>query len=230
MEPNKLETQIKDKLNNREIQPSVQTWDRLDAMLTVAEGKKIKRPFGYWFIAASTTIFISLSPFLFKQNTIGNNKNNNIVTTESKKGTIQNPIKNNQKQNSIATSSNIQLENQSSKLTIKKSIINQKTNKNQNNSIQSIAIANNLEVNSSGFKDKPLVSLQQMEKPNYVNVEELLHSAEKIKTPSIKVNASSLLSQVDGEVEHTFREKIFTRINKNYQQVKVAVANRNNQE
>ena len=75
-----------------------------------------------------------------------------------------------------------------------------------------------------------MVSLQQMEKPNYVNVEELLHSAEKIKTPSIKVNASSLLSQVDGEVEHTFREKIFTRINKNYQQVKVAVANRNNQE
>jgi len=40
MEPNKLETQIKEQLNAREIQPSEMAWDRLDAMLTVAEEKK----------------------------------------------------------------------------------------------------------------------------------------------------------------------------------------------
>ena len=45
----------------------------------------------------------------------------------------------------------------------------------------------------------------------------------------VKVDAKSLLSQVDGEVEQTFREKVITKINKNYKEVKVALANRNNQ-
>ena len=46
---------------------------------------------------------------------------------------------------------------------------------------------------------------------------------------AVKVNAKSLLSEVDGEVEHTFREKMFNKINKNYQEIKVALANRNNE-
>ena len=46
---------------------------------------------------------------------------------------------------------------------------------------------------------------------------------------SIKVDAKSLLSQVDGELEQTFREKVITKINKNYKEVKEALANRNNQ-
>jgi len=47
------------------------------------------------------------------------------------------------------------------------------------------------------------------------------------KKATIKVDAKSLLSQVDGEVEYTFREKVFTKINKNYQEIKVALVNRN---
>ena len=42
MEPNNIENQIREKLNSREIQPSAQAWDRLDAMLTVGEEKKNK--------------------------------------------------------------------------------------------------------------------------------------------------------------------------------------------
>ena len=48
------------------------------------------------------------------------------------------------------------------------------------------------------------------------------------KTP-IKVNASSLLSEVDGELELSFREKVINKIDKNYKTVKVALANRNQQ-
>ncbi len=49
------------------------------------------------------------------------------------------------------------------------------------------------------------------------------------KKTSLNVDAKSLLSQVDGEVEYTFREKMLKKINKNYQEVKVALANRNNE-
>jgi hypothetical protein len=44
---------------------------------------------------------------------------------------------------------------------------------------------------------------------------------------AIAVNASNLLSQVDAELEPSFREKVIVKINKNYQTVKVALANRN---
>ncbi|MNG32444.1 hypothetical protein D3C84_1184600 [compost metagenome] len=46
----------------------------------------------------------------------------------------------------------------------------------------------------------------------------------------VRVNANDLLNQVDGELELSFREKVITKVNKNYQTVKVALANRNQQE
>ena len=42
---NKIDTQIKDKLNNRTIPPSASSWDRLDEMLNSTEkNKPIKKP------------------------------------------------------------------------------------------------------------------------------------------------------------------------------------------
>jgi hypothetical protein len=43
MEPNKLETDFRQKINDRTLTPSENSWDRLDAMLTIAEQKKPKR-------------------------------------------------------------------------------------------------------------------------------------------------------------------------------------------
>ncbi len=47
MELNNLEKDFRNKLNQREIQPSEKAWDRLDAMLSVAEKKKPKRTWMY---------------------------------------------------------------------------------------------------------------------------------------------------------------------------------------
>ncbi len=69
-------------------------------------------------------------------------------------------------------------------------------------------------------------------KPNYINVDDLLASVEKqpkttTKVAAVKVDANSLLSEVDGELEQTFREKVISRIGKSYQNAKSALANRN---
>ncbi len=42
MELNKLEKQIKEQLNSREIQPSEIAWDKLDSLLNAAEKPKRK--------------------------------------------------------------------------------------------------------------------------------------------------------------------------------------------
>ena len=67
MEPNKLETQFKEKLNSREIEPSEMAWDRLDAMLSVTEEKKTRRSFGWLYIAASILVLGTAGMFFFNQ-------------------------------------------------------------------------------------------------------------------------------------------------------------------
>ena len=58
MEPNKWEKEIKEKLNKRTIQPGEMAWDRLDAMLSVAEKKK-KPKYKWMYVAAG---FMGLIP------------------------------------------------------------------------------------------------------------------------------------------------------------------------
>ena len=66
MEQNKLEIQIREKLNSREIQPSAQAWDRLDNMLSVSEKKKPKK-FKVWlYIAAGIVGFLFVTFSLLK--------------------------------------------------------------------------------------------------------------------------------------------------------------------
>ena len=75
MEPNNnIDNQFREKLNNREIKPSENAWDRLDAMLTVAdsnnsveEKKKPKRGFGWMYIAASVLGFILIATVFLSQ-------------------------------------------------------------------------------------------------------------------------------------------------------------------
>jgi hypothetical protein len=82
MEPNKIDNQFREKLNAREIQPSAQALDRLDAMLTISEEKKPKKGYGWFFAAASTLLFFGLGFFLFNSNeTTEINNSIPVVTT-----------------------------------------------------------------------------------------------------------------------------------------------------
>ena len=90
---NKLENQIKEKLSSREIQPSSQAWDRLGAMLTVAEEKKTKRfsffSFPFIGIAATITILLLAGLVFLSQKSTKIDPQNNIVTTDVKKDSIK---------------------------------------------------------------------------------------------------------------------------------------------
>jgi len=244
MEPNNIEKQFREKLNAREIQPSAQAWDRLDAMLSVAEEKKTKRPYGFLFIAASILVFVTLGLFLFNQKGTEINIQNGVVETENKIDTVQKSVKNNllpiktEKQDRVVATVNNQPAINNSQSTTEKSIVNQKTNANQNQIIKDkeIVFQNSSDV---AQKDLPkIVEQKEIIVKNEIKTksdDNLLTDLDKTIKQStnakstIKVDAKSLLSQVNGEVEHTFREKVFTKLNKNYKEVKVALSNRNNE-
>lgn len=259
MEPIKLENQIREKLNAREIQPSAQSWDRLDAMLSVAEEKKTKRPFGFLFVAASILVLVSLGIFFFTQNGSKIQPENNVVTTETK-DTLQKPLNEiptpivEQKQ--IVVSTDIQ--NPTRGEAEQSESISQTTNNNQRVSIsnqksinrehrfngpsnQNSLINRDKQIEFQNSSDVALKELPKIETRKQIIVsnknipsdEQLLAALDKMASQSTKskstlqVDAKSLLSQVDGELELTFREKVINKVNKNYREVKVALANRN---
>ena len=245
MEPNKLENQIKEKLNSREIQPSAQAWDRLDAMLSVTEEKKTRRPFGFLFIAASITILLTAGIFFLTQRSTEIKPQNNVVTTEIK-DTVQksvnktpNPlIEENQKNKIVVSTQNKPTTDNQQPTTNSSgvSIINQKQSNNPNiNRDKEIEYQNSSDV---ALKNLPVIETRKeivLSNKSIPSDEDLLASLDNVakqssdKNALVKVNPKSLLSQADGELEQTFREKVITRISKNYKEVKVALANRNNE-
>jgi len=231
MAQNKLENQIREKLNSREIQPSAQAWDRLDAMLTVGEEKKTKRSFfsfKYIGIAASVLVFVTLGLFYFNQKNTTIESQNTVVETERKE----------------TPNSNIQTPNLESRqieevaVSVKKEDYSQQTTDNRQ------PITNNNEVSiinqnqEEAIVNQEIVSPKQEEKiikkTSMVDVDELLASVEKdrkketkVSKSSINIDAKSLLSEVDTELDMTFRQRVLNTVNKNYKSVKEAVVNRN---
>ena len=242
MAQNKLETQIKEKLNSREIKPTEMAWDRLDAMLSVAEGKKAKRSpflsFRFIGIAASILVFLSVGIYFFNQNDIEINTENSVVVKDNVNGNINennNEIKStiiNQQEEQVALNPQPTTHNpqQSSKSF---NPINQKTTinpnqENQNNN-QEVIAQNTIPTKNVVTK---IEEKQVQVKPQVDDIDALLALASKSnqnqKSDSkIKISSSALLAQVDGEVDMTFREKVMKKVTKNYEEIKVAVTTRN---
>ena len=241
MEPNNFEKDFRDKLNQRKIEPSDKAWDRLDAMLSIGEEKKPKKNRKWLYVAASIIWFLLVGTFFFnqKKNVTEIPQNTVVVKENIKKDSIEKPnltiIDSSKTEVAISEQTS-----GSNKISEEKSISNaskqksNKTNKYESKQIaeSSIIIKNNQEKQS--INTKTTIA----ETPKNETADQLLESAEKTVVAEnsakpkskIKINANDLLNQVDGELELSFREKVITKVNKNYQTVKVALSNRNKQE
>lgn len=233
MEQNKLENQFRKKLNSREINPTAQSWDRLDAMLTVAE--KPKKKHKWLFIAASFIGVLLVGTIFFIQNddqiainsTTIVNQNTitpKIINTKISKTSTENGLHNSDF-NTKRVASNNESKIKTSKIKKENNLLI--TNNNANHE----KLAKNSIINQKN--EQKIIT----EKAIIVPVDERITvivkpSKNEIllnQKSTIKIDASSLLSQVDGELELSFREKVINTVAKNYKEVKVAVNNRNNE-
>ncbi|OOV20154.1 hypothetical protein [Flavobacterium sp. LM4] len=236
MEPNNFEKDFREKLNQRTIEPSNKAWDRLDAMLSIAEEKKPEKSNKWLYVAASVMGILLVGTFFFTQNNNATQTPKKVVIEENtKKDSVLKPVLDNTDsvKTKIVVSEN-PLKESLNKEEKKRNQISNKIIKNESNLIteSSVIIKNNQEKQS--INNQTLIA----ENTKNSNVDQLLENAENkvvaensTKPKSkVKVNANDLLNQVDGELELSFREKIISKVNKNYQTVKVAVASRNQQE
>lgn len=157
-----------------------------------------------------------------KRNSVVIENNSNETAIPEKVQVTQPEIIQNEVVASIIDSKKIKSNSKKETTSDKVSIINNQNNQNQ--------IAENSKTIETSQKNE----IQNIEKPiNNIpqqivaNVDQVAQNS--ISNSKIKVDANSLLSQVDGELELSFREKVIKKIDKNYKSVKQALANRNQQ-
>lgn len=226
MEPNKLENNFREQLNRREIQPSEMAWDRLDAMLSVAENKKPKKR-TWLYIAASFLGFMLIGSLFFNQSETEIKTNDAVVVQENTKSQTENTR---QAQTSPVSSSTITAVQPNQKAIASVTTSSKKGSK---------ATTENSSVSEKSTEEVQIIEeIKPAVKPNrYIESESLLAEAEtKLQTESIKssvaksgvkVNSKNLLNSVEGELDNTFRERVVRSIGKNYETVKSSLATRN---
>ena len=232
MEQNNLEKQFKEKLNSREIKPTEMAWDRLNAMLSVAEpsgtkqiNQKPKQKLTWLYIAASFVGLLLISTVFFnqKENTIDIKKNTAVIENTIRKENSKTEIK------SIKPEPNISITTLKQKT---KPLL--QTQKNTKTKGENPTLKTQENVVAEGQFTSRNESIAEHKNISPENIDSLLASAENnlksgVKNPSVKINSKDLLNQVDGELQISFREKALNTITQKYKEAKEALANRNNQ-
>lgn len=225
MEPNKMEEDFRKKLNSREIQPSEAAWDRLDAMLSVAENKKPKRNNTFLFIAAGLALFFAVGLFLFQQENTNQEirlTNPTVVTSDEKVPVLgktevfQEGIRATDQTISEVKSSQAIAENQVISNTKKEMKSEAKTTTDFQHQTMKEQIAEVIP------KQEPETQKSTLDGEKLLAITDAPKEKQKVK-----VSANSLLSSVEGELNQEFRETTLQRLSRNFKTVKTAVANRN---
>ena len=220
MEPNKYDSDFRNKLNKREIAPQEDSWSKLEAMLDASTEKK-KKPMIWLYIAASVVGFLFVGNLFISQL---NGTTDDIQVVNQENPAIMTPlelpqeISNNQQEIVEVESPQIIEKVQESRNSIAK-VVSPSNSKSNKLIEEEVAVLVNPNIPQKMVRN--VVSDD--------NIEKLLADASSSQNPhsAVKVSARNLLSQVDDEIELTFREKMIRKVSKNYQEIKVAVSNRN---
>lgn len=251
MEPNKLEQDIQQKLQQRTIMPSAAAWDRLDAMLTIAEQQATppaeepktitvkKKSNRNWLYMAAAFLLLLGGGFFFTQQqttqTIIDNTAPQVVTNETEQPNIENQTNDITPVDSPAAKTAI-IVHTAKRTSVASASVEEKQieavvteNKvetqeiAQNVTVETPANSENTEVKQRSLRVDPAALLASVENKKQGHTPAVAN----ISQPKIKVNANNLLNNVEAELDDNFRNKVLNSIEKKYKAVKSAVVSRN---
>lgn len=253
MAPIKLEEHIREKLQEREIQPSKAAWSKLENQLGESDRKS---PFIWYAIAASFIGIIIVTSFVFN-NTDNNDQFvdenmsekveteipseviNNDKTVEqitpipSEEVAVETIPQENKEQNATPNASKEQQIIQK-KLAPKQDIASNKTEAVSENISPSILNTKTLE---NAKIEEVVAQVKSMQNDNNLvsqeEIDALLFNAQReLQTERIlnrpKVDATALLEDIEFEMERSFRDKVFDALGDGFNKVRTVVSDRNN--
>ena len=237
MEPNNFDKNIQQKFNSRKIEPSAQAWDRLDAMLTVAEEKKQPKNYFWLKIAASFILFTGMGYVFFQQN----QKSETLQPTNEVVNVKETPTNEVEKNDDTEIIISQETQNELAIATPKatNSVIKKVSKQNDISKYKSkldtyLAITEKQKEVIAKNENKTTQQEQTNQKTtyNYVNPETLLAEVQGNKKPNgntntykstLKVNPNDLLNSVESELDQSFKDKALTK----FKQAKSVFVNRN---
>lgn len=246
MAPIKFENEIKDKLSTRKIKPSGNAWEQISSKLETPSNNKRKGVVWY-AVAASFIGLIVVSVLFFNSNNVLDNgieivdvpKENEI---EKKQLDVIAPTKEKEDNYVIVEEVVPVKERVSKEAKIELKDFGQEVVAVSSNKNTSLGNDNNQLKGSEKIIDSKiaevLAQVNLLEKENSMltdmEVDSLLRKAQteiltdKIFMENQKVDAMALLTEVEGELDQTFRDQIFESLKSGFIKVRTAVADRNN--
>jgi hypothetical protein len=249
METDKFEKHIKSQFKDREIQPSENAWEKISSELNSNTSKK--KPVYLWMgIAASVMVLIGIALFYFNGSDDVNEIQFEVVDTynkealEEKKSTESVPflekepeavVKNDvekinsgvaKKQESIKNKEIITIEDEIEVASVERAVPEKKGDELEisddiiNTKVAGIVAQLDVLEQYSTVTDAEVDSLLKMAQ------QEILR--EKIFKTDKSVDALALLTEVEGELDQSFRDQIFNSLKASFIKVRTAVADRNN--
>ncbi|UII80719.1 hypothetical protein [Flagellimonas sp. CMM7] len=240
----KLEKHIKERLEERKLTPSVQAWDKVSAKINIDEKPKQKG----WYLYAIAASFIGIlfvSIFFFKSEEPKENTIQVVEESNTKEEQIQAKTDNVSFQNVeptkstvVETNSNNNTEERSKGFNInvlpRQTKVAQETVKEplqdsflkESNSL--IAQKVNEVVAQVEFLENTNAEVSDAEIDSLLRTAQRQILSEQLFTESGSVDAMALLSEVEIELDDSFRDQIFDALKDGYSKLRTAVADRNN--
>lgn len=249
METDKFEKHIKTKLQEREIQPSANAWSKIASELNDDDAKK--NPVYLWMgIAASVVVLIGIAMFYFNDNTAATKIPTEIVDIEKERTLKEVPLKDvlpivkeevevvahSETETSIENvveEENIQIKEQEP-LVLKDEIevaVNQVP---PSTSVEKLVVTDDIINSKVADVIAQVTVLEQNSTVTDAEVDSLLKRAQdeilrdKIFNKDKSVDAMALLTEVEDELDQSFRDQIFDSLKAGFIKVRTAVADRNN--
>jgi hypothetical protein len=257
MAPYKLEDNIREKLETRELKPSADAWSKLEAKLDTEQPKKKSNVL--YYVAASFVGILILASVFFSRN--NSEVNNQIVEEKIQQNqtnsqpeiipnkTLSEEIVSEERNSEKINSEEKQKPNTREVKVIppKKSTIDKKMESTEalanvsNEKIKKPVIKEDLIISEedkliNNKVDEVVASVKKLQEDNAeistTEVERLLNNARRdIQTQRIlnnpKVDATALLQDVEWELDKSFRDKVFDALGEGFQKVRTAVSERN---
>jgi hypothetical protein len=250
METDKFEKHIKSQFKDREIQPSENAWEKISSELNSNTLKK--KPVYLWMgIAASVMVLIGIALFYFNGSDDLNEIQFEVVDTDNKE-VLEEKIRTESlpflEKEPEAIAKNDDLEKINSVVEKKQESIKNKEIITVEDSIEVASVeravpekkGDELEISDDIINTKvagvvaQLDVLEQYSTVTDAEVDSLLKMAqqeilrEKIFKTDKSVDALALLTEVEGELDQSFRDQIFNSLKASFIKVRTAVADRNN--
>lgn|SRR5690606_11719350 len=236
MAPNKFEQHIKETLNHRTLQPSLDAWNILSKRLDEKSGRS-KNKYYWWIGVAASMVGVILITTLVNSKDSGVDSNpiivdnpqpikevleNAVIISDSNK--INRPIiteeKINKKHIIQASNDNSQITELKSETVKSAEIIAKALTFEEQKIHDVVAEIQLLKDNNSSVSDSEIDNLL-LKAQKEINLNKLYDNKGV-------VDATSLLADVEADLDQSFRSKVFEILKDGFGTVKSAVANRNN--